>query len=407
MSTDYDIIVIGLGVMGAAALAEVAARGVRVLGLERFDIPHALGSSHGGTRVIRKAYYEDPRYVPLLHASWDGWQDLSAEVGEALLIPTGGLHFGPRESPELRAVLAAAEAHGLAHQVLDAAQIHRRFETFHPAPDDWGVLEADAGVLFAERAVMALVEVARRRGAEVRAREEVLDLELGGERVIVTTDRAHYTAAKVVLALGPWWPRWAARLEPGPAATVPMTVTRQVQCWFATRDPAAFRPDRFPIFLRYGLGARATSDRLPQDGDDDMVYGLPEAAFPGLKVALHAVATGQVETDAPRVERVSDPDQVDRRLRPEDEARVRRFVSRFLPLADGPLLGARVCMYTSSLDGHFALGPHPADPRLIALSGFSGHGFKLAPAVGAIAADYAIDGTSPRTIDLFHWDAPR
>ena len=127
MAEDVDVVVVGLGVMGAATLAALARRGVRAVGLERFDVPHALGSSHGGTRVIRKAYYEDPRYVPLLHRAWEAWRLLEEEVGERLLIQTGGLHFGPADHPDIQGVLDSVRLHGLAHELLDARAIATRW----------------------------------------------------------------------------------------------------------------------------------------------------------------------------------------------------------------------------------------------------------------------------------------
>jgi sarcosine oxidase len=372
----WDAVVVGLGVMGSAALAELARRGLNVLGLERFDIPHGLGSSHGGTRVIRKAYYEHPGYVPLLERSWEAWRRLEAEVGETLLIRTGGLHFGPRDCLEIQDIIGAARAHGLSHEVLDAAGISARHPVFRPGPTDIGVLEHDAGLLFAERCVASLVQVAMRRGATVMARQHVVALDRDGSRLTLRlADGTRHEAERVVLALGPWWP--GSSLLPAP---VPLEVERQVQCWVRPRVPEAFQPERFPVFLRFG---------------ESLIYGLPEAYHPGLKVAQHH---GGARFDAAHV------DTVHREVSADDLAPVRRFLSAHLPDADGPLLGARVCMYTNTPDGHFALGPHPDEPRVIAATGFSGHGFKLAPAVGEILADQVVSGSSALMLDLFRHD---
>jgi len=369
----WDTIVVGLGVMGAATLCELARRGQRVLGLERFDVPHAFGSSHGGTRIIRKAYYEDPAYVPLLEESWEAWRRLEGEVGETLLLRTGGLHFGPADSPELGQVMAAAAAHGLAHEVLGATGIRERFPMFVPSVGDIGVVERDAGLLFAERSVMALATRAMEFGARIEARAMVLGLGLDGERVVVTTGDARHEADRVVLALGPWWPSYAPLRAP-----LPLTVTRQVQCWVAPADRAAFGPKNFPIFMRYaGLSEAGDAGEAARSSVDPLVYGLPEAHFPGLKLAVHTKGA------------VCDPESVDREVDAEDLAPIRRFIERHLPGAAGPLLGARVCMYTNTPDGHFGLGAHPDDSRVICAMGFSGHGFKLAPSVGRLLADCA------------------
>lgn len=378
----WDTIVVGLGVMGVATLCELARRGQRVLGLERFDVPHANGSSHGGTRVIRKAYYEDARYVPLLEESWEAWRRLEGEVGETLLVRTGGLHFGPADSPELNRVLAAARLHGLAHEVLDAAGIRERFPAFVPGVGDVGVVERDAGILFAERSVMAFAARAMALGARIEARTMVLGLDLDGERVVVRTGNARHEADRVVLALGPWWPAYAPI-----GAPLPLTVTRQVQCWVAPAKRAAFMPESFPIFMRYaGVGEA--------EGAEPLVYGLPEAHFPGLKLAVHAKGA------------VCDPESLDREVKPEDFAPIRQFIARHLPRAEGPLLGARVCMYTNTPDGHFGLGPHPDDARVVCAMGFSGHGFKLAPSVGRLLADAVVgaSGEGPVMPELFALD---
>ncbi len=368
----WDVIVVGLGVMGMAALAELARRGHKVLGLERYDVPHALGSSHGGTRVIRKAYYEDPGYVPLLHRAWDAWRRLEAEVDETLLLQTGGLHFGPRDSLDLQSILAAVELHGLAHDVLDATEIHSRFSVFRPGANDIGVFEHEAGVLYAERCVSALAESAMRHGATIRARTAVTHLDAGSDLTLRIADGTVFRCQRVVLALGPWWPGTGLLRPP-----VPLEVERQVQCWVRPRDPSAFRPDRFPVFLRFG---------------ESLIYGLPEAAHPGLKVAQHH---GGLRVPPNEV------DRIDREVSVADLAPVRAFLAAHLPSADGPLLGARVCMYTNTPDSHFALGLHPDEPRAIVATGFSGHGFKLAPAVGDILADLAETGTSALNLPLF------
>lgn len=365
MSTDWDVIVVGLGVMGSAALEAIARRGARVLGIERWDVPHANGSSHGGTRVIRKAYYEHADYVPLLHESWDCWRRLEGELGTTLLVQTGGLHFGPPDHPDMQGVMQSVESHDLGHELLRASEITSRFPMFRPSPSDVGVLEVEAGALLAERCVAALAESALRHGATIRAREQVRSIDLDDNGVLIATDRGTYRAPKVVLALGPWWPHNAPL--PAPA---PLVVTRQVQLWFGAADGSgatSFSPSRMPVFLRFG---------------QDLVYGLPwirEAGPAGVKVCDHS--RGEA----------TNPEQVDRHFHHRDESSVRRFLQDHMPTANGPLLGARVCMYTSTPDSHFVVGHHPSDARLSVAAGFSGHGFKLAPSIGTALARATLD----------------
>jgi sarcosine oxidase len=243
-----------------------------------------------------------------------------------------------------------------------------------------GVVERDAGLLFAERSVMAFASRAMELGARIEARAMVLGIGLDGERVVVTTADARHEADQVVLALGPWWPSYAPLRAP-----LPLTVTRQVQCWVAPADRAAFRPETFPIFMRYAGRNEASqageADEVARRESDPLVYGLPEAHFLGLKLAVHAQGA------------LCDPESVDREVDAEDLVPIRRFIERHLPGAAGPLLGARVCMYTNTPDGHFGLGPHPDDARVVCAMGFSGHGFKLAPSVGRLLAD-CVMGTS-------------
>lgn len=381
MSAHYDVVVIGLGVMGAAALYECARRGLRVAGVDRFDVPHHFGSSHGGSRVIRKAYYEDPRYVPLLEESWQSWRALEQRSAEPLLIQTGGLHFGPADSPELQAVHAAASAHGLAHELVDASALRRRFPQFRLEASDLALIERDAGVLLPERCVSSYVSAALDDGAKIHARTRLTQIELHNPHVTLElegpTRRLRLEASRVILALGPWWPE-----APLPCP-IPVTVTRQVQLWLRPESPATFRPASFPVFMRYA--GPATSDAAPA-----LVYGLPEATFPGLKLAVHAPG------DPTRA------DELDPELRPGDLEPVLAFVDKHLVGVSTDLLGARACLYSMSPDGHFGLGPHPEDPRILCALGFSGHGFKLAPSVGRILAELATDtGAVP---DLFALD---
>lgn len=372
MSSMRDAIVLGLGVMGGAALHRLALAGQRALGLEHFDVPNAMGSSHGGTRVTRKAYFEDARYVPLLERSWTLVREMEEASRETLLVRTGGLYFGPAGSAGVLASYEAARAHGLAHEWLDAAAIRARFPMFAVEEGDAGVFEQDAGVLLAEKMVSTQIALAIGAGAEVRAREPATKVELGAGGVRVTTDRGAYEAERLVVALGAWS---GASIEGLPPLEIPLRVERQVQLWFAPRAPALFGPERMPVFLRFG--------------DREAFYGLPSLVHPGVKVCMHH--GGEATT----------PDALDRALRPEDEAPVRAFVRRALPEADGPLLGARVCMYTNAPDEHFVVGAHPAHARVLVMAGFSGHGFKLAPAMGELIAELATRGATTLDASLF------
>jgi sarcosine oxidase len=364
----FQAIVVGLGAMGSAALAHLAARGVRALGIEAHPIGHALGSSHGASRVIRKAYFEDPRYVPMLHRAYQLWHALEQESGETLLLRTGCLNIGGRDHVCIRGVVESARRHGLAHEVLDAAEVSRRFPAFRLGQGEIAVFENDGGILPPERCVKAHVTRALARGATV-VEERALRVELDRDGVLVETDRGRYSADMLVLTQGPWMTR---ALVPMPA---PLAVERQVQCWFTPREPALFDTDRFPVFIHF----------LP----DRAYYGLPPFGIDGVKVCRH-------HGGAP-----ADPDALDRVVHPADEEDVRRYLRDHLPAADGPLLHAAVCMYTNTPDDHFAIGLHPDHPRVVLAGGFSGHGFKLAPVVGEIVADLVTRGRTEHEIAFF------
>lgn len=372
MNRIYDAIVIGLGGIGSAALFHLARRGLRVLGIEQYDVPNAMGSSHGASRVIRKAYSEDPRYVPLLERSYQLWRELEDELGEQLLWITGALHFGRPDEPGIAGVEAAVAEHGLACERLDAAEIRARFPALAAADDQIGLLEPEGGFLAAPRCVSGHAERALHRGAEVRGRERVFDLEQddGSGQCVVRTEQGTYRAARLVICGGGWL-AGPSPLEIG----WPLEVERQVQCWFAPREPEHVELGRMPVFICH------------EDGEAH--YGLPRWRHPGVKVCRHH--GGQI----------TNVDIIDREPRPYDIEQVRRFVEARVPAAAGPPLAARTCFYTNTPDHHFAIGPHPMTEAVLVAGGFSGHGFKLAPVIGEVLADLVEKGSTEREVALF------
>ena len=222
----HDVIVIGLGGMGSAAAAHLAARGQRVLGLERFGPAHDRGSSHGGSRIIRQSYFEDPAYVPLLLRAYELWRELEADSGADLMTLTGGLYFGRPDSPTVAGSLRSSRQWDLPHELLDAAEIRRRFPTMTPADDEVGLYEADAGLVRPEATVAAHLALAGQRGADLRFDEPVLDWSTTADGVRVTTAAGTYTAGRLVICPGAWAPELLADLG------VPLTVERQVLYWF-------------------------------------------------------------------------------------------------------------------------------------------------------------------------------
>ncbi len=366
----YDVIVIGVGGMGSAAVYHLARRGRRVLGLERYDIPHDLGSSHGLTRIIRLAYYEHPSYVPLLRRAYELWHELEQRAGEQLLYVTGSIDAGPPESQVFQGSRLSCELHHLPHEILTGAELRRRFPGYQLPADFLAVLQPDGGFLLPERCIVAHVVAAQALGAEVHTREQVLEWEPRGDEVRVVTDRGLYAADRLVITAGPW----AAKLVPDLAAlAVP---ERQVVGWFQPMQPELFLPERFPVF-----------NLLVEEG---RYYGFPIHGIPGFKIGLYHHLLEQV-----------DPDTIDREIHPRDEQVLRRAVERYFPAAAGPTMALKTCMFTNSPDEHFILDLHPSEPRVSLAAGFSGHGFKFCSVVGEIMADLAERGETGHDVRLF------
>jgi sarcosine oxidase len=361
MAQSYDVIIVGLGAMGSAAAFHLARRGLRVLGLEQFDIPHTRGSSHGQSRMIRLAYYEHPDYVPLLRRAYELWDELSSLSGQRLLHRTGGVYMGPAAGHVVPGALRAARQHNLSHEPLTHADLARRYPMFQ-LPDDYtGVFEPEAGFLLPERCVAAHAEQALRNGADLHAHEPVLDWTASPTGVTVRTPGATYHAKRLIFCSGAWTARLLRDLS------VPLAVTRQVMGWVWPKEPDHFSLGRFPV---WGI----------EQPDGSLAYGfpmLPHSDAPGLKLARHAPGT------------TTDPDTISRDITPADRHEIDDILARYLPSAVGPSLSLRTCMYTNSPDGHFLLDRHPLHPRVLLAAGFSGHGFKFASVIGQILADLA------------------
>ncbi len=362
MGTAPRVLVVGLGATGSAVLLTLARRGVRVLGIDRHQPPHAYGSSHGRSRVIREAYYESPAYVPLVQRAYELWHALERDSGRSLFRQTGGLMLGPAAGQLVGGARQSAVRHGLPCEVLEATEIRRRFPAFHPPAGTIGVLEPRAGFLDPEAAIEASLELAGKAGAELRFGVTATGWHSGPDGIRVDTSVGTLEVDRLILAAGPWVPTLLG------AAPLPLSIERQVMYWFMPADRALFSPQRLPVFIWEWEPGR-------------LFYGLPDHGS-GFKVAQHH---GGEATTA---------DTVRRRVHPEEVAAMRALLRRFIPDADGPPADAVTCLYTNTPDHHFLIGAHPADPRVILASACSGHGFKFATVLGEILADLATTGSS-------------
>lgn len=367
----YDAIVIGVGGMGSAALFHLAHRGWKVLGLEQFDVPNEMGSSHGQSRMIRYTLQEHPSYVPLVRRAYELWHQLENSSRERLLVTTGSIRAGYEEDDYFRGAIEACDTHQIPYQVLTGPETNLRFPGYNFGSDVFAVYQADGGFLLPERCIVNHVFGALKAGAEVHGRERVLEWEPVGEGIRVRTDRDTYDAGRLVICAGPW----AGKIEPVLAQHT--AAERQVLGWFQPERPDLFRPDIFPVF---GLFV-----------EEGRFYGFPVYGVPGFKVGRSHHLNQQV----------GDPDQLDREIHDEDEALLRDFTRRYFPLAAGPALTLKTCMFTNSPDGHFILDVHPEYPQVSLASGFSGHGFKFASVIGEIMADLAETGETTHDLSLF------
>ena len=369
----FDAIVIGLGGMGSATLYHLARRGLRVLGLEQFTVPHVFGSSHGLTRIIRLAYYESPKYVPMLRRSYELWDRLQSEAGEPLLHITGSLDVGWEDSRTVRGSLEACREHGLEFTRLTASELHARYPGYELPPGMMALFQPQGGLLVPERCVIAHVEGARRAGATVVENQRVLDWDASATGVRVRTAGASHDAARLVITAGPW----ARALVPALSGlAVP---ERQVVMWTAVEDESLFALDRFPVF-----NLQASRD------DSEHYYGFPIHGRRGFKIGRYHH----------RQER-GNPDDLSRQTDAEDEALLRVALRRFFPRANGAALALETCLFTNSPDGHFILDHLDGLPNVAVAAGFSGHGFKFCSVIGEIMADLVTEGQSRLDLRMF------
>ena len=366
----YDAIVVGVGGMGSAAAYHLAARGASVLALERFQIAHDRGSSHGFSRIIRLAYWEHPAYVPLVRRAYALWRDLETISGQSLLTVTGSIDAGPPDGAHARGAQAACERFDLAFDRLDGAHLRERFPGYCLPAEVAAIYQPDGGVLDPEACVRAHAACAVRHGADVRENEEVVGWDAGDASVTVRTRSGTYRGRRLALAAG----AWTGALLPAAAAT--LVPERQAVLWTRPLRPERFAVGAFPVFYI--------------DVPGGPFYGFPAHAGRGFKIGRYHH----------RGEAVPDPDRVDRAFHPEDEAVLRAGIRRYFPDADGPSEATSICLFTNTPDQHFLIDRLPASPVVVA-AGFSGHGFKFCSAVGEVVAALALDGGTAVDIGLF------
>ncbi|WP_332699159.1 N-methyl-L-tryptophan oxidase [Halalkalibacter lacteus] len=375
MSKIYDVIIIGLGAMGSTAAYQLAKRGQRVLGLEQFGPAHDQGSSHGGSRIIRQSYFEDPAYVPLLLRAYELWDEIERESGEEILTVTGGLMMGPPDSLTVSGSIESAKQWNLAYEVLEANDIRGRFPLFNPTDNTIALYEEKAGFVRPELSVYSHLLQAEKHGADLRFFEAVQSWEAhpSGEGVRVVTANGTYEAGKIIISAGAWAPQLLNDLG------VSLEVERHIQMFFEpTGGIEPFRVGKQPIYIW-------------EAEDNVQLYGFPSSALgaEGAKVAFF------------RKGKPCTPDTIDRNVYDDEVEMMRNYLAQGIPKLNGRFLQGKTCMYTNTPDEHFVISAHPAHPQVTVAAGFSGHGFKFASVVGEVLADLVINGQTSHPIDLF------
>jgi sarcosine oxidase len=372
----YDVIVAGVGAMGSSAVMQLAARGKRVLGIEKFHLGHQMGSSHGRTRLLRLHYFEGSAYVPMVRRAVELWNETGHRYGRTLFHPIGAIDIAPSSAPVVHQSQQACDDHGLRYDLLDASGITRRFPAFRVSPDMIGLFQPDSGYIESENAILAHASLASADGAAIKVDCPMLDFTPtadGGVRV--ATPAGVFTAGALVLSVG----AWIGKIVP--------TLSR------------VFRPVRQSIVFLNPIDRRFLSpDQLPGFtflADDGHYYGFPLLDHPGIKIGGPHLSRKDI-----------DPDDADRKHLPEQVEFVRNFARKHLPDAAGEPLTLGGCMYTWVEDEHFVIDRHPSMPQVIIASPCSGHGFKFASVMGEILADLALGKDPAFDLSMFSLARP-
>ena len=379
----FETIVLGLGAMGSATTYQLAKKGNRVLGIDRYSPPHDRGSTHGDTRITRLGIGEGAQYTPLAMRSHEIWRALETQTGSTLLTTNGGLVLSSKAKSSrshsdifFANTVDAAKQYGIPHEILDARQIRQRFPQLIVADDETGYYEPSAGFVRPEECVRVQLALATHHGAELHRNERVTAFDASDRGVVVTTDRGSYAADRLIVTAGPWLPELV-----GYAFTRHLTIYRQVLCWFDIDGPVEpFLPENFPVFIWELQGTRQG------------IYGFPaiDGARGGVKIATEQYDATTTPADA---------------ARPVTSAEVRsifdEYVRPHLSGLNNKCVKAASCLYTVTPDFGFVIDMLPGSDRVLVASPCSGHGFKHSAAIGEALAERAIEGASRQDLSAF------
>ena len=377
MNKQFDYIVIGVGSMGSSTCYHLAKSGASVLGIEQFDLSHELGAHSGQSRIVRKAYFEHPDYIPLLERAYHNWREIERVSGNKIYHETGLFYTGPKGHVIVENIRTAAEQYKiplLDSKNGDQLDILSFFEI--PTDYEW-IYEPEAGFAETEKAILSYVLEAQNLGAEIHQHEKVFGWELTNQGVVVNTSEGNYTCSKIIVTAGPW----SAKLMP--TVKDNLTITRQTLMWIQPSEADSFRTPTFPCWF------------VVDKNQPGAYYGFPIADINdtknpiGFKFAYHHPGSQ------------TDPDQVDRQISEEDKKPLLDFIDQYIPKAKGQVLGVKTCLYSNSKDENFVIDFLPeTNGRVCFARGFSGHGFKFVSVIGEIMADLALHGKSDLPIEF-------
>ncbi|WP_372367603.1 N-methyl-L-tryptophan oxidase [Candidatus Uabimicrobium sp. HlEnr_7] len=361
----FDTIIIGLGAMGSATAYSLSQQ-QKVLGLEQFTLAHTFGSSHGETRAIREAYFEDPVYVPMVQRAYHNWFALEKKAQTSLLKQVGGLMIGSPQGIVVQGSEKSAVEHNLPYERIDSSTIKNRFPFFNPDENMIGIWEPRAGILLVEKCISTYLELAKEQGAKLNFSEKALSWGASGNDITVTTTRNSYSAKNLVLTAGAWLG------DLFPFIKQHLTIERQVQLWFESEKKC----ENCPVNIwEYKPGY--------------FFYSLPDVGG-GVKVSLHH--NGQHTT----------ANSINREVcQNEDVTPVQDLIRTYLPYINPQVIRSSVCMYTNTVDGHFLLDHHPQHNNVWIVSPCSGHGFKFSSVIGEIVTSLVTTGESPFPLERF------
>ena len=375
MTNDFEYVIVGAGSMGCAAAYHLARSRRSVLLLEQFEIGHTRGSSHGESRIIRLSY-EQPTYIRLAQAAYRLWAELETDAGQKLVFRTGGLDLSAPYNPTFEACVAGLTALHVPRELLDTAQLRRRYAQFYVPDGTLGLYQGDAGILNPIQCVMLMAQRAAAYGAAIREHTPVRSIRLTDSGAQVATEYDVYQCRKLIISVGPWSQPFLQRI----GIDLPLVVTQEQYAFFKPQHPDKFQPDQFPVFIHYGI---------PQDGQRIDYYGFPIFGRSGVKVGEHhggpvvTADTRSFDVDPIRLQRLSN------------------YVGATLPDTQGEVIDAATCLYTNTPDHHFVIDALPGFPHAVIASPCSGHGFKFSILIGRILAELAATGKTEYPLEMF------